>query len=522
MGEPPNGTAPAGHRAAVVGLLALTAALLVSSSRHKPLSHDEPPNLRYGHRFLAEGPHVPTRGQRMPVLALNALGCLSSGCAPGVVDASDGRRLAVRAATMGFAVLLAWAVYAWARELYGPPGALLALALCALNPNVLAHGKQVTSDVAASLFTLASTYALGRFLRNGGLAWLIAAAALTAGALASKFTSLLLLPLFAIACAAHGLRSREHGRRAVMRGAAKVLVFATVVLLLLNAVYLFDGTLRPALHREWRSGLLAPLADSGLPLALPAAFLDGLDRSMLIQESSPLGAARGMNYALGRRDWDRIPYAFPLMLLLKTPLALFPLLALAARTPSHRVAEELLLLWLPSAVFFLFFTFWVVPQLGVRYLLPAIPFLFVYAGRSLAGSVSPWRAKAVTALVAWYAASSLSYHPHFMSYFNELIGPRVNAYRFLADSNLDWEDRTHFLEEFRREHPETPFAFEPAGPQAGWVMVRVNSLVGIAGDPERYRWLRRHFRPVRHVAYSYLLFDVPPESLGRRQSEPPP
>jgi hypothetical protein len=28
-----------------------------------------------------------------------------------------------------------------------------------------------------------------------------------------------------------------------------------------------------------------------------------------------------------------------------------------------------------------------------------------------------------------------------MSYFNELIGRRVNAYRFLADSNLDWEDR---------------------------------------------------------------------------------
>ena len=44
-------------------------------------------------------------------------------------------------------------------------------------------------------------------------------------------------------------------------------------------------------------------------------------------------------------------------------------------------------------------------------------------------------------LFVWAAASSVSYHPHHMSYFNETIGPRVNGWRFLADSNPDWEDR---------------------------------------------------------------------------------
>ena len=57
-----------------------------------------------------------------------------------------------------------------------------------------------------------------------------------------------------------------------------------------------------------------------------------------------------------------------------------------------------------------------------------------------------------------------------------------------------------------------PFAYEPQEPQAGYVLVSANELVGLF-DPERFRWLRENFRPVGHVAYSHLLFYVPPERL---------
>jgi len=43
---------------------------------HKRLAYDEFDNLAYGHRFLTEGPSAPMNGQRMPVLALNAVPCL--------------------------------------------------------------------------------------------------------------------------------------------------------------------------------------------------------------------------------------------------------------------------------------------------------------------------------------------------------------------------------------------------------------------------------------------------------------
>ena len=116
------------------------------------------------------------------------------------------------------------------------------------------------------------------------------------------------------------------------------------------------------------------------------------------------------------------------------------------------------------------------------------------------------------ALTLWSIVSALSYHPHYMSYFNELIGPRAGAYHFLADSNLDWEDRSHDIARFRADHPDIDLVIEPETPQAGWILVGANNLVGVY-EPERYRWLRENFQPERHVGYSSLLFRVPPDRL---------
>jgi len=54
---------------------------------------------------------------------------------------------------------------------------------------------------------------------------------------------------------------------------------------------------------------------------------------------------------------------------------------------------------------------------------------------------------------------------------------------------------------------------DPRKPQAGRIIVPVNALVGVNRSPEEYRWLREHFTPVDHVAYSYLVYDVPNEML---------
>src|SRR3989442_4594639 len=92
------------------------------------------------------------------------------------------------------------------------------------------------------------------------------------------------------------------------------------------------------------------------------------------------------------------------------------------------------------------------------------------------------------------------------------MGRGVNPYRSRAGSTVDGGAHRHFIARFQARHPEMAIAVEPPGPRAGYVLVGANQLVGIYG-PERYRWLREHFSPIGHVAYSHLLFYVPPEQL---------
>jgi 4-amino-4-deoxy-L-arabinose transferase-like glycosyltransferase len=440
------------------------------------------------------------QGQRMPVLALNALPCLADGCRAKLLDASEGRRMVVRLPTMLAALALGVLVWRMAGGMFGPPAGLLALVLYAFQPTFLGHGKQVTSDVQTALFTVAAVDCFRRALASDRMAWAAGAGAAVAAALASKFTSVLLVPiLIALAFALRGAMTSR-------RRAAAVGLALGVALLGLNAVYLFDGSFRLAGAYEWRSASFRAHVPDWLPVPLPAAFASGLDYSRLLQEDPYLG--RGNNYVLGELNRDGRWYAFPLMLLLKTPLATFGLIALAARRASR---EALVVLLVPAAAVLFFFSTMVDPQLGIRYILPALPFLVVLAGGALAERAA--RPRVAWALAAWAALSALSYHPHSIAYFNELIGRRVNAYRYLADSNLDWEDHEHFIATYQRRHPEMRIVVNPEEPQAGYLLVGANELVGVM-QPEKYRWLRESFRPVGHVGYSHLLFHVTPEALA--------
>ncbi len=499
-----GGTIAAPMRLAPVLLLAAMAGLLVSGSLHKTLVYDEFDNLAYGHRFLTEGPAAEMRGQRMPVLALNALGCLSDGCRLKTLHASEWRRLAVRLPTMLFTLALGIVVFRWAGELFGPRAGLLALVLYAFQPTFLGHGKQVTSDVPAAFFMTLAVYCFWKALRGDGRGWPIAAGLAVAGGLAAKYTGVLAVPVLAVMAAA--VRDRSGRRRT-----EALLVALLTALLGINAVYLFDGSFQTAGAYAWKSAAFQGMGPSWMPIPLPRTFALGLDYSRVLQEDPSLG--RGANYVLGELNRDGRWYAFPLMILLKTPLATFALIALAlwrARPP----ASVLWTLLGPPAVVVGVFSLFVDPQLGIRYVMPALPFLVVLAGAAAhAGARWPW------ALAAWAVASALWYHPHSIAYFNELIGPRVNAYRYLADSNLDWEDHTYFIERFRRRHPELRLVVSPEAPQAGDILVGANELVGIL-DPEKYRWLRENFRPVGHVGYSHLLFRITPEELAARPARP--
>jgi 4-amino-4-deoxy-L-arabinose transferase-like glycosyltransferase len=93
-------------------------------------------------------------------------------------------------------LLLGFYIFKWARELFGNGAALLALFLYSLSPTFIAHGRLVTTDVAASAAIFIALYYFIRWLKDPNAKNLIAAGLVFGVALCAKFSVFLLAPLF--------------------------------------------------------------------------------------------------------------------------------------------------------------------------------------------------------------------------------------------------------------------------------------------------------------------------------------
>ena len=103
-----------------------------------------------------------------------------------------------RLPVVGLGVLLGFLVFSWSRRIHGQAGAgLISIFLLALEPTLLAHSHFITTDVALACFTIMAFSFLWRFCEAGGDGrHLVLAVAGMGLALASKFSAVVLLPLF--------------------------------------------------------------------------------------------------------------------------------------------------------------------------------------------------------------------------------------------------------------------------------------------------------------------------------------
>lgn len=365
-----------------------------------------------------------------------------------------------RTAIALLACALAAGVFAWTRRHWGLPAASLALFLCVLSPDVLAHGQIVSTDLGAALFVFLSVAAFERVTERATWGRLAAAGAALGAALATKFSALVLLPVLGVlalatvfwrepvAMALTGLRAGTRDpadRRARVVDVALVLVgMVLAAWLVIWASYLFQPSFTddPAENAafDWdrlrpESALVAePVLLARRLRLLPDPYLYGFFRFFKHSEARP-------SFLLGERSERGFAWYFPATFALKTPIGLMVLLALCAATfrrhaRSRRVA---LFLWLPVAVY-LALTLTRGINIGHRHLLPIYPFLFVAAGRTatLVRPASRALGAVVLAAAAWYGVSVARVHPHYLAYFNEAAGGPANGYRLLVDSNLDW------------------------------------------------------------------------------------
>jgi hypothetical protein len=482
---------------------------------------DEPRHYKYGMNIL-NGNSTRFDDSKMPVSAWNALPAKIAEFFPaGFLKTLLSKYLVARLMTTLFSMVTGFLVFLWTRKLYGFVPALFSLALFILDPNIIAHSQLVTTDAYVMGAVLIACYWLWKFAENRRWQDGVLLSIMLGLAQLTKYTALALYPLSAIALLAHDwatltIRFRSEGWRGIGREALRylkyVLVALIVSILIINVGFLFNGTFQAFSSYGLRSDILQGLQQKiSFIVPTPYPYLEGLD---WVLQRERTGVGYGLIYLFGNLQDKGFPGYYIIASLYKEPIAtqLFMIAAFVIYFANGQKRQTLwrneIFLLLPVLFFTVYFNFFYHAQIGIRYYLVVFPLLFVFTGNVFSNwnRFYSWQKSLSIGLMAYLLLSVLSYYPYYITYFNELVWNRTQAYKILADSNLDWGQSKSDLERYFDEHPN---ARQPsARPESGQFVVAVNRLVGISTGPQRFAWLRENFEPVGTVANSYLIYDI--------------
>lgn len=440
----------------------------------------------------------------------------------------------------------------------GPLAAAGAALLLAFEPTLVAHAAFLHTDVAAALGFLATVLAALAALRRPSPRRWLATGALLGLSLAAKFTAVFLGPVLVVLVLVHLLLEKRRTGRVPLGAAGGLAAAAAVAALVLLAVYAVSMRNMPRAEAERSArlflegrraapGTVARVA--ALSRLLPSAghYAAGLAG---IAEQNRRGG--GVNVFRGEVSVDGFASYFPVAFLVKSSLGLLGALALAAA-----LAAAGRLRWGLGAVAFLLPPAYVFLasvassyNIGVRHVLPAVPFLAVGAAVAIVRGLPPRAAAAaLLGLGLLQAVETAAVHPHEVSFFNAAAGGPAEGHRWLNDSNLDWgQDLDRLALELARrgEASATVAYFGGAFPPyhlpaarffdaartpltpglyavSAYLLAAGPEVMAFRGDPARaagYADLRRALasrgRPEGRVGYSILLYRLPEERI------PPP
>lgn len=527
-----------------IGALLLCFGLLVNGATSLSLTYDEPSHLAAGHAWLARGeagrwtiaqrghplladawaalPLTLTRAnldlEQLPGWATDrsvyARAFVEKVAPPAVIEAAG------RIPTALLTILLGAVVARWASDVAGQAGGRIALAVMALDPTLLAHGRLATNDAAVTALGTLGLYLIWRQTRRANTRLAIAGGFVLGLTCLAKASGIIWCAVGLLYTAIAGLRQR----RGIIRTGFAVSVTGLVALGTLWGFYGFSV------------GTLTPLGN--LPLPAP----DHWD-AIFFQTGS---AQTRLAYAAGRLTMGGWWWYFPLAFLLKNPLPLI-LASLWSIIYAMRTARIRRTLALPG-LFALIYGLVAVtqgPNIGYRHMLPVHPILTITvatAVTAVTGSMEwRWPKLAALALYGWYAAGTLAATPNEIAYFNELAGPPANRHRYLISSNLNWGQMTKAVDRYLNDHDDeiTYLAYTPAAPYTlhadvylpphpegveitapfhpapGLYLIDTTTLEIPAGccdlGLDRYAYFR-HADPLDDIGGAVLVYRVPAES----------
>jgi hypothetical protein len=306
-------------------------------------------------------------------------------------------------------------------------------------------------------------------------------------AMSCKFTCVLLAPAIVVLI---GIRAVWHAKasgsslrsepgvgwgRRVLAHVPKVrylVAIPLVTFLALWATYLFNvGRLEDQhLFSDERTWNRIPQWVKAAPVPMPAMGLGLMFMAALGKTGFPC-------YFNGQLDFKGNLLYFPEAIAIKIPAGAVIAVGLAVvacvLAGRRRRGTLLLCIVLPPSLLLLTAMTGKL-QIGIRHVLPVLPFVYLFAvfylcrGRWVYG---------LLALVALAGVEGARVHPDYLPFFNVLAGGPQNGSKYLADSNLDWGQDVARLAEYIKSTGRTDYTIKVSG-------VRVANLVEFLGlDP---------------------------------------
>ena len=309
-----------------------------------------------------------------------------------------------------------------ARRLGGSLAAVAAALLCVACPPLVAHFSLATADGALTFFSALTAERAVAFGQKPTRAHMRDTAVALGAALATKHLAAALVVGLVVGASAWAIDAEPTARlRRVRAACVALLVVGALSLLVLAATYPSLGALANYVHD--------------------------------LRVSSP----HYQTYLHGHFSSHGFPSYFLVALALKLPLPL-SLLALGGVVLAVlRRRDGWAWIGLGSAFAAIIgIATWKAFGIGVRLVLPAVPFIVVAAACAAAWLAEGGRgARGVRAeLRLWSVAGSVQAGRHPLSWFNELAGGSEHGIAWLDDSNVDWGDQLIELRAWLAEQPK--------------------------------------------------------------------
>jgi hypothetical protein len=417
-----------------------------------------------------------------------------------VENGMDSVVITTRLAASLMSLLFALLVFAAAWEMFGRWEALTALAIVAFEPNLIAHGSAVMTDMTLSATALGAIYALYRFGKDPTWPRFFVCGLAFGLLLSAKHSAVIFVGILFALLIADTLIFRRPEWRLSQTLLRRTGAFVGMFIIGVAILWTFYGFRYRAVPNEAAPTISVTdyIKENGRPesiASLPARVTDAVSHTGLFPASYVIGMADVVAWS-SRNSWifgRAYPtgkwFYFPVAFVVKSSIALLFLLPIGLLFVSvcREKWREAMFMLVPAIAFFVFassssFT------TGVRHILPIYGLLTVIAAAGaiwLCSKFAGFR-YVLVALLAFNAIATVRTAPNYQAYANDLWGGYEGTHRVFVDSNVDTGQSMKLVNEFlAREgvhdcwiaafvHPEMIRSVQPCRPMPSGVRIMVS------------------------------------------------